>query len=188
MKTFCYEPYSVEEIKHYVSNLTPVENADFKLEKGKEHAGWVYIYFKNNDIIFSVCLSLAVGDLTELVEFFENLIDLQDEMALILDDEMISEALLYASPVDNEKIRFLIADGHEIHTKWNNDLLGDRDPELSDYEIKCDVILNKKKLLKEFYSAIKNIINTCEHYEGDIYNINYNAWKDNLRNIIKFVV
>ena len=179
--------YCENYIKSFISTTKPVECDKFKLERIEEDAGWVNSYFKYNDISIRVLLTLATSDLSDLVEFFENLINMNEEMVTFLDDEIVSEPLLYASPVDDEKIRFIIADGEKFHTKWKNgELDGEAEPRLYQYEIRCDVIIDKNKLLKEFYYAVKNLINSFVPDEHDIYNIEYKNWKDNFKNIINY--
>ena len=176
--------FSEEETTEFIKKSAPYKNADFRLYKGEEDAGWVNFYFKYNESEFSVFTTLATSDLSDIVAFFENIIDLKEETAIFLDDEMVSIPLLYAAPVDNQKIRFLIADCERAHNLSKEGKMEDDYWNLCHYDIKCDVIVEKKKLLKEFYRAIKNVINTCETYEEHIYDINYNNWKGNLKNII----
>ncbi len=133
---------------------------------------------------------MAAYDLSDLVIFFENIINLEDASAIYLENEEISNPLLYVSPIDNQKIRFLVADGKRVHDLWKDDKISDDELDskgLTYYDIRCDVIVEKKKLLKEFYRAIKNIINTCTIDEHHIYDIGYVIWKDNLKNIINYL-
>ena len=51
---------------------------------------------------------MATSDLSDIVSFFENIINLTEEAAVFLDNELISTPLLYVSPLDNQKIRFLV--------------------------------------------------------------------------------
>lgn len=184
------EFYPETDIKQFINLSTPAINYNFQLYKGEEDAGWVNFYFKYNESEFEVLITLAAYDLTDIVLFFENIINLKEETAVFLENEMISEPLLYASPVDNQKIRFLVSDGKRINQLWEEDEISDEELDskrLFDYDIRCDIIIDKKILLKQFYRAIKNIINTCEIYEEQIYDINYAQWKDNLKNIVNYI-
>ncbi len=182
--------YSEEETIQFVKKSTPLSNGNLSLYKGEEDAGWVTLHFKYNEKDFEVLLTLAAYDLTDLVVFFESIIDLKEETAVYLDNELISIPLLYVSPIDSQKVRFLVADGQRVHDLWKEGKITDAEYEskgLFDYDIRCDAIVEKKKLLKEFYRAIKNIINNCTIYEEHIYDIGYTQWKNNLRNIISYI-
>ena len=182
--------YSENETIQFIDKSTPTENNDLQLYKGEEDAGWVKLYFKYNGSKFEILITLAAYDLSDLVIFFENIINLEDASAIYLEIEEISNPLLYVSPIDNQKIRFLVADGKRVHDLWKDDKISDDELDskgLTYYDIRCDVIVEKKKLLKEFYRAIKNIINTCTIDEHHIYDIGYVIWKDNLKNIINYL-
>lgn len=182
--------YSENETIQFIDKSTPTENNDLQLYKGEEDAGWVKLYFKYNGSKFEILITLAAYDLSDLVIFFENIINLEDASAIYLENEEISNPLLYVSPIDNQKIRFLVADGKRVHDLWKDDKISDDELDskgLTYYDIRCDVIVEKKKLLKEFYRAIKNIINTCTIDEHHIYDIGYVIWKDNLKNIINYL-
>ena len=182
------EFYSEDETIEFIKNSTPTENGDLKLYKAKEDAGWVNLYFKYNEGEFRVLITLATSDLSDIVSFFENIINLTEEAAVFLDNELISTPLLYVSPIDNKKIRFLVADEERINTLFEEDKINEEDLKgIFDYDIRCDVIVEKKKLLKEFYRAIKNIINNFEAYPEHIYDINYTHWKDKFKNILKYI-
>lgn len=182
--------YSEKDIMQFIKTSVPSENSDLRLYKAEEDAGWVTFYFKNNKIEFEVLITLAAYDLTDLIIFLENIINLKEEAVIFLENELISEPLLYVSPIDNLKIRFLVADGKRVHDLWKQDNISDEELDskrLQYYDIRCDVIIEKKTLLKEFYRAIKNIINTCTIDQNQIYDINYINWKDNLKNIINYI-
>lgn len=181
------EWFPENEIKQFINKSTPSENSNLQLFRSKEDAGWVYFYFKNNGSDFRILITLVTSDLSDIVSFFENIINLKEDTAVFLDNELVSTPLLYVSPVDNEKIRFLVADEERINTLFEDDKFNEDDSKgIFDYDVKCDVIVEKKKLLKEFYRAIKNIINNC--VIDEFYNINYTNWKDKLKNIIKYII
>lgn len=182
--------YPETDVKQFVKQSTPTTNYSFQLYKGEEDAGWVNFYFKYNESEFTVLITLAGYDLTDIVTFFESLTNLQEDIAVFLENELISEPLLYACPIDNQKIRFFVADGKRVHDLWKEDKISDEELDskgLFDYDVRCDIVIDKKTLLKQFYKAIKNIINTCEIYEEHIYDINYLCWRDNLKNIVKYI-
>lgn len=183
------EWHTKDETMQFVERSIPDENGNIRLYESKEDAGWVALYFRYNKSEFEVFVTLATNNLYDLVVFFENIINLKEDAAIYLDNELISVPLLYVSPVDNQKIRFFVADCKRVHDLWKEGKLPyDYDRlNLSNYDIRCDVIAEKKKLLKEFYRAIKNIINNCTIYEEHIYDIGYLFWKNNLKNIINYV-
>ena len=182
--------YSENDLAKFIEKSNPAETSNFRLYKGEEDAGLVTLFFKNSEIMFEVLISLAIDDLTRLVIFFENIINLKEDSAIFLENEEISTPLLYASPIGNEKIRFLVADGKKVHRLWYEDKISNEQIEkegIWSYEIRCDVIIDKKILLKDFYRVIKNIINTFIVDENYIYDINYISWKDSLKNIISYL-
>lgn len=177
-----------EEIKEFINTSTPTEKYNLQLYKAEESAGWVNFYFKYNEDEFRILITLAAYDLRELIFFLENIIDLKDEAIIFLENELISTPLLYVSPIDKEKIRFFVADEERICDLLESDQIEEDNLKgIFDYDIRCDVIIKKKNLLKQFYRAIKNIINNCEVYNEHIYDIRYIAWKNNLKNIISYL-
>ena len=177
-----------EEIKEFINTSTPTDKYNLQLYKAEENAGWVNFYFKYNEDEFKIFITLAAYDLRELIFFLENIIDLKDETVIFLENEEISTPLLYVCPIDKEKIRFLVADEQRICDLFESDQIDKDDLKgIFDYDIRCDVIIEKKNLLKQFYRGIKNIINNCKVYDGHVYDIEYLAWKDNLKNIISYL-
>jgi len=179
-----YSQFEENDVKKFIESSIPVTDCNFKLENYKDKYGWVNLYFKYNGNTLSVTQTLAIDDLTDLVRFFESIINLKEEIVVFLEDENFSEPILYVSSINDNNIRFLIADGKVIYKKWNNDKIDD-DPKLSQYEIRCDVIINKQKLLKEFCTIINDLVKN--HEPDEIYEIGYENWQDNLNNIVKSV-
>lgn len=85
--------YPKEETIAFVKQSTPIQNGNLKLYKGEEDVGWVDFYFRYNEKEFKVFVTLAASDLSDLVIFFENIINLKEESAIYLDNETISMPL-----------------------------------------------------------------------------------------------
>ena len=86
--------YSENKTIQFIDKSTPAENNDLQLYKGEEDAGWVTLYFKHNKSNFEILITLAAYDLSDLVIFFENIINLEKASAIYLENEEISNPLL----------------------------------------------------------------------------------------------
>lgn len=160
-----------QEISELIKKSNPCTGSKLSLIKIEEKAGWIYITAKVNDYEFSINQSSYVSDTSYLIKFFEEIIELKEELTLALDYEG-SNPILYASPVDNNNVRFLFA--HDYNLFLNDDI---GEYKISDYTIDCDIIIDKKELIEKFYNILAPFTvnyNTQEAREGhydDVFNL-----------------
>lgn len=173
--------YEENEVRDFVNKSTPVENVDFKVLNFKEDAGWVYINCKCGDSDFLIHYSSAVMGLLSLIRFFQRIIKLKDDVVLFLDNEG-SDPMLYAKIMDDNKVRFIFAQDYELYKKFVDDEI--EDWELEDYKIECDIIVDKKDLIREFYEILKDY--NFKAYAESLY-IDIKNCKQNLKKIKNFL-
>lgn len=160
-----------KEIEELVQTSKPSANSKFSLTEIKEQAGWIYIKAKINDSKFSINHSAYVSDTSILIKFFKEIIELKEEIALMIDYEG-SDPILYSAPVDENKVRFLFA--HDYDLFLNDDV---DDYKITDYKIECDIIIDKKELIKKFYDILYpftinyNIKAASKGHYDDVFNI-----------------
>lgn len=137
-----------QEITELIKKSHPSTDSKLSVVKIEEKSGWIYITAKINDSEFHINHSSYVSDTSYLIKFFEEIIELKEELVLALDYEG-SDPILYAAPVDDNNVRFLFA--HDYNLFLNDDV---DEYKISDYTIECDAIVNKKELLKIFYDIL----------------------------------
>lgn len=160
-----------KEIEELVKTSKPSANSKFSLTEIKEQSGWIDIKAKINDSKFSINHSAYVWDTSILIKFFKEIIELKEEIALMIDYEG-SDPILYSAPVDENKVRFLFA--HDYDLFLNDDV---DDYKITDYKIECDIIIDKKELIKKFYDILYpftinyNIKKASKRHYDDVFNI-----------------
>lgn len=160
-----------KEIEELVKTSKPSANSKFSLTEIKEQSGWIDIKAKINDSKFSINHSAYVWDTSILIKFFKEIIELKEEIALMIDYEG-SYPILYSAPVDENKVRFLFA--HDYDLFLNDDV---DDYKITDYKIECDIIIDKKELIKKFYDILYpftinyNIKEASKGHYDDVFNI-----------------
>ena len=160
-----------KEIEELVKKSKPNANPKFSLIKIEEHAGWIYIRANINDSKFSINHSACVSDTSILIKFFKEIIKLKEEIVLMIDYEG-SDPILYSAPVDENKVRFLFA--HDYDLFLNDDI---DDYKITDYKIECDIIIDKKELIKNFYDILYpftinyNVKEARKGHYDDVFNI-----------------
>ena len=160
-----------KEIEELVKTSKPSANSKFSLTEIKEQSGWIDIKAKINDSKFSINHSAYVWDTSILIKFFKEIIELKEEIALMIDYEG-SDPILYSTPVDENKVRFLFA--HDYDLFLNDDV---DDYKITDYKIECDIIIDKKELIKKFYDILYpftinyNIKEASKGHYDDVFNI-----------------
>lgn len=136
------------EIIDLVKKTKPTFNSKLSVTKIKEDSGWAYITSKINDSEFSIKYSSCMFDTSYLIRFFAEIIALEKELVLVLDYEG-SDPILYAEPIDENNVRFIFT--HDYNLFLNNNI---GEYKISDYKIECDIVINKKELLKKFYNIL----------------------------------
>ena len=153
------EFYNESEIVDFINNLKPKNEAEFKVEKLKHKSGWVYISAKNDEKEFSINYSAAVFDTADLIQFFGETVKSQEKSAIFLDYEG-SNPLLYIEPISEDKVRFLFAHDYDLFLNDNIDNYS-----LNDYKIECDIVIDTKILLSEFYNVLIQYIQDKKYEE-----------------------
>ena len=141
-----------DNILKLISKSTPSSDAKLTFTNFSEMAGWVYVNGKVNESEFSIHFSSWVSDTSIFIHFFEELINLKDEITLFLDNEG-SYPLLYAKKVDNDTLRFVFAHDYILHKN---------DEDYEDclrYKIEFDLLVSKKELLSCFYIILYLFLN-----------------------------
>ena len=133
-----------KEIYMLIAKSNPSESK-LIFKSFSEMAGWVYVKGNVNKAEFSINYSSAVFDTLDFIQFFAELIKLEDDISIILDYEG-SDPLLYARKEDKNTLRFIFAHDYELYADDSID-----DYSLLAYKIEFDILINKKDLLKEFY-------------------------------------
>lgn len=137
-----------ENILNFVSKSTAKANSKLQFVKIEENIGWVNITAKTDDSEFPIKYSSCLFDTSDLINFFMKLTDLEKNIAIFLDREG-SYPMLYAEKIDNNTLRFMFA--HDYETFMNDET---EDICIQSYKIECDIIIDKRTLLKEFYDIL----------------------------------
>ena len=170
-----YDAEDEKEILELVNKSAPSLDSKLTFTEIKESSGWTYITAKVNESEFSINYSSVMFDGSVLIKFFAEIINIEEEAVLFLDYEG-SYPLLYVKPVDKDKVRFLFADDYDLFA--NDDI---DDYKISDYKIDCDIIIDKKTLLKDL-----NLFTKKKFYiEFDQFNIR--QAKKHLKTIEKYI-
>ena len=179
------EQYDSEKEKYDVLEMLkksePKECADLTLEF--EHkAGWTYIKGKCEHFGFSINYSDVMTDASDLIGFFAEIIHSKEDIAIILDYEG-SYPLLYAKNEDENKVRFVFAHDYKL---FNEDIF---EYYYYDYEIVCDILICKRKLLSEFYNIFRSYTLNYDPESLDNLNSEFNPEKalKYLKEIEKFL-
>ena len=160
-----------KEVAKLVKTSEPSTNSKISQIKIEEKADWIYIKGKINESEFSINQSAYVSDISFLIKFFEEIIELKEEIVLVLDYEG-SNPILYSEPVYKNNVRILFAHDYDLFLKDNID-----DYKISDYKIVFDIIINKKELIKNFYDVLYtftmhyDIKKAQKRHYGDVFNI-----------------
>lgn len=166
-----------ENILKLISKTTPSSDAKLTFTNLSEMAGWVYVNGKVNESEFSIHFSSWVSDTSIFIHFFEELINLKDEITLFLDNEG-SYPLLYAKKVDNDTLRFIFAHDYILHKN---------DEDYEDclrYKIEFDILISKKELLSSFYIILYLFLNDYSTNYADYIKFNLDQ-ANNYMNEIK---
>lgn len=135
-----------KEIKNLIDKSTPSSDSKFCLTKIEDEAGWTYITAKNKESEFLIKYSSCMFDTSILIKFFTKIIDCKEDAAVIIDYEG-SEPIFYVAPVNENEIRLIYA--HDYDLFLNDDV---NEYNRSDYKIECDIIIDKKEILENFYN------------------------------------
>ena len=142
------EKFDIEEnILKLVGKSTPITDSELTFKYFTEVADWMRVSGKINNTEFSINYSSLVFDTSIFIQFFAELINLKNEIAIFLDNEG-SYPLLYAKKTAKDTIRFIFAHDYILYKN---------DEEYEDclsYKVEFDILISKKKLLGEFYTIL----------------------------------
>ncbi len=143
--------YEEKDVIGLISKSKPNADSKLSLLKISDKNGWVDILAKINDLNFSICYSSCMFDTAILIKYLAELINSNEEIVLVFDNEG-SNPIFYSKPINKDTIRFVFASDYELYSACCNDEIDDYN--LTDFKIECDIIVNKKDLLKEFYNIL----------------------------------
>ena len=166
--------YETEEVLELVEKSSAEDNCILKVIKISEEAGWVDIPIMINEKEVSICYSSVMTDTSDLFQFLADIVELKEPVALILDNEGCNP-MLYAQPTNTDAIRFLFASDYTLYKSLCNNEIDDW--ALSDYKIECDVLIDKKLLLNEFYKILLPYIEKYNYNDSDKYGVEFNVDK-----------
>lgn len=109
-------------------------------------AGWSSIKVQAENAEFFIKYNDYTTDVSAFIEFLAEIINLQADLAVVLDYEG-SNPVIYVKNIDETKVRVIFA--HDYNLFLNDDI---DDYCFFDYEVSCDFIVEKKKLLRVFYN------------------------------------
>lgn len=173
-----------EDIITLISKSEPITDFKFSILKFKDKYGWASILVKINKLKFSIKYSSCMFDTAYLIEYLSELINLKEEAVLVLDNEG-SDPIFYAKPVNDDTIRFVFASDYKLFDSFCMDEIDDYN--LTDFYIECDILINKKVLLKEFYNILYSHIKTYDSKKAEYQEFNIQKGKKCLNEIAMFL-
>ena len=141
------------EIKELISKTNPVFDNNIGLTKieAELDAGSYYFYFKNqNQEENMIRLTAYNDDIYFVLEFLLRLTNIQAPICTLVRDEG-EHGIFYAVPINENQIRFVVADDYELYKRFCQ---YDEHYSFADAHICLDIIINKNRLIKQFYNAI----------------------------------
>lgn len=141
------------EIKELISKTNPVFGSNLGLTKieAELDAGSYDFYFINqNQEENMIRLTAYNDDIYFVLDFVWNLTNIQVPKCLFVRDEG-EHGIFYAEPVNENQIHFVVADDYELYKRFCR---YDEHYSFADAHICLDIIINKNRLIKQFYNAI----------------------------------
>jgi len=171
----------MQELIELINKSKPIVEFVLSFDKIKDKHGQVSLTTKINKSEFSINYCSYLFDTSYLIKFFADIINLKEDIVLVLDNEGI-EPILYASPNSTNNVRFIFA--HDYDLFLNTDI---SEYNISDYKIECDIIIDKKELLKRFYNIIYPLVMNYNLKNDDKIVYNIENGKKYLKEIEKFL-
>lgn len=172
------------DLYEVINVSTPTLSKNFHVIKIEEKYGWAWIVVQNNESEFEIRYSSCMFDASILIKFLAKIINLEDDAILGFDNEG-SSPILYAKTIDNDNIRLIFMSDYEIYNAFCNDEVDDY--KLTDFKIECDLIINKKYLLEEFYNILYPFTNSYNFEESYYPEFNLENGKKYLNQIKKYI-
>lgn len=141
------------EIKELISKTNPVFDNNIGLTKieAELDAGSYYFYFKNqNQEENMIRLTAYNDDIYFVLEFLLRLTNIKAPICTLVRDEG-EHGIFYAVPINENQIRFVVADDYELYKRFCQ---YNEHYSFADAHICLDIIINKNRLIKQFYNAI----------------------------------
>ena len=151
-----FSKYNVEKNKQsfyqLIKKSIPEENCDFQITARLVYGIDLDIYFNcNNTTKSTLWVAESMNWVPNVFRFLEAIIDSQKTEKFFYCDEEGKDSFLYVQTINDTQIRFIhLSDTIYIDkNKSKND----------DFNIRQDLIINKKEFVKHFYSAINEAVN-----------------------------
>lgn len=169
-----------ENILKLISKSTPSSNSELTFDCITNGGGWIYVTGNIIETKFSINYSELVFDTAIFVQFFAELINLEDEITIFLDYEG-SYPLLYAKKGNNDTIRFLFA--HDYILFKNNEEWED----CLQHKIEFDILINKKDLLSKIYIILYRFLKNYDLDYAEYIDFNIEKAKEYLNTIQSYL-
>lgn len=131
------------------------------LDKIEGNIEWGTFFFDFKSIEgneFSISLD-ACSDISQILEMFVSLINNETKHIEDIEDEGYN-SVFYTECLENEKIRFFIANVAELYRSFCKNEIDDYS--YKDAEINLDIIINKKTFIEQFYKKLSPLINNLD--------------------------
>lgn len=141
------------EIQELVAKSKPIPVKELPLTKidCDLSIGNFDFYFKNqNNIENCINLTFYACHLDVVLDFLAALITIASPICTFIMDEGM-HGIFYAELMDNNMVRFLVADDYELYLKFCQDRIS---YSFADCHIILDILIDKDELVKQFYKKL----------------------------------
>ena len=142
-----------DEIKGLLAKTKPAPVASLGLIKIEADLsfGSYYFYFKNEEQVENcIFLTPYVSDIYFVLDFLWKLKDTKMPICTLIEDEG-QNGIFYAEPINDKQVHFIVADDYELYKRFCK---YDERYSFADAHICLDIIMNKERLIKQFYSKL----------------------------------
>lgn len=153
LDNYVFSEQDENSLQNLINKSTPKTDSKLIFGQIEEKYGWVNIKVKTDDYEFAIKYSSYMTDTADFAEFLANICDLKETKAFVFDYEG-SYPIICIQPVDKDNIRFFFANDYDLFLK-------DIDYDFSQYKVECDIIVNKKEFLQNFYNILYPF--TCDY-------------------------
>lgn len=141
------------EIQKLVTKSKPIPVKELPLTKIEcdLSVGNFDFYFKNqNDVENCINLTFYACHLDVVLYFLAALITIESPICTFIEDEGMN-GIFYAELIDDNTVRFLVADDYELYLKFCQDKIS---YSFADCHIILDILIDKDELVKQFYKKL----------------------------------
>lgn len=153
LDNYVFSEQDEKSLQNLIKKSTPKTDSKLIFGQIEEKYGWVNIKVKTDDYEFAIKYSSYMTDTADFAEFLINVCNLRETKAFVFDYEG-SYPIICIQPVDKDNIRFFFAHDYDLFLK-------DIDYDFSQYKVECDIIVNKKEFLQNFYNILFPF--TCDY-------------------------